>query len=789
MAKFYVPPSSLLTEKPEKNVRPARPPAPPRSRPAPAPARTRVYTPPSSLYTEKPEPNRTLTTGDNPRGVAITQPVHPVNVNDKIAIVHAFHNFPAKEQRQIVQGAINRPNDPLSKFIISYVKTQKSGSGAAMGALPAIGAIQLGALVKPRGALSFTEKLLTNAAKDAWGYIPQTLEGGYGLGKDIVTGHEGNAVKMLADPFIQLAEHPVKTFESHPFDTAMMVLGAKAAIGKSIGGILRRAPSEALRAAGSTARDPLHLGTIAGEPSPITEARSYSNDYINKALQRSHEKIMEATKGYHPNIARPKPRYVPDSVAHALRIGVEAKLRRVVDEEASGRQGRGRALRAHVTNELRKLKPSKAAGDVVPHVLQGVIRRPDTAIVDADKEITRLKAAQTGRRTLGEIWNRKQVKALHTAIHTPGALDEAFDVAAKVRPTIHEQDMALVQKGLLTESRAMRAKLFPYAIAHMGAKFDYGGEPTAEAEAFKAADKEVKAAEKRVGDAKVKAAEAKGRTKSAVSRQQGIEANRRARGGAADRPLPKAMYERIDRLQRQQHAAEDGVKLAKRDHNAAKAARKELKEHKNERTDAALVKADGSPLPTDEILDHLKDNKVPDPAYVGHYPGKVKPSQFYEAYKLNRPHLPGKRTGAAFTAGHYDHTYEGLVGQVASRAEKLSNAHFHDRLISRLGVTLSPELIQKILGDAGIKPKDIAEAVRTKSFTAHEARLIAGAMKREDYGNDIPGALHLAPISPRAAQRARPCARPPRPARAAQHQRRRNAGRRARARRSRDAPE
>lgn len=772
-----------------------------------------MYTPPSSLYTEKPErvpkpkPSRALTTGANPRGVAIVQKTPKLTINDKAAVVGAFHSSSAATQRHILQGAINKPDDPLSKFIISYVKQQKSGSGAALDRLPAISAKQLGAAtraslrgsanlgdvlqnflgdslnafergsglgskvsktattssgagvlpgvgtVTPFGGAAGAEQLLKNTGKDAWGYIPQTLEGGYGLLKDVATGHEGNAAKMLIDPFVQLAEHPAKSFYDHPLDTALMFLGPKAIVGKGIAGLARRgAFGEDLAQAASTAREPLHLGTVAGERSPITEARSYSPDAIDKAIQRAREKIMEK-RGRDPHVAHPKPELLPNSIAHALRVGVESKLRRIVDEEVSTRQGLGRATRARVTRELRKRKPSKEAADVVGHVLQGVIRRPDTAIEDASKEITRLKAAQTergtlpGRRTHGEIWNRKQIQSLQTAIDTPGALDEAMGHAAALRPIIHSQDTAMIAKALLEPSRAQRARLFPYAIAHMGAKFEHEAIPSDEAVAFKAAVKAEKAAKKHVGDTELKLAEARGRTKAAIARQQGIEAARRERGLPTDRPLRKATYERIDRLQRQEHAAEDAHKLAKRARNSARANRKDLAEHKNATVPASLRYADGSPLPTQDILDHLEKNDVPDPAFVGHYPGKARPGAFYQAYQLARGQLGQRRTGEAFRSGHYDHTYEGLVGQVATRSEKLSNAHLHDRIINRLGITMKPELIEKILKTAGISDKNIQEAIQTGSFTAKEARLIARAASVDDHGNDVPGALKLTPIS------------------------------------------
>lgn len=564
------------------------------------------------------------------------------SANYRQAIVDTFRHQGAAQQKAIVQGALKNPKMPENQLVLNYVKKIGSGPSGptnladiAPGATKLLPAVFNATTSAPSGIF----KVLKNAATDAWNLPGGTVEGLYGLGKDVVTGHEGNAFHMLVDPYVQLLEHPLKTFENHPLNTALMLSGPKHLAGTAAGGLARTGMlGDDVASAASTVRDPLHLGTVAGAPSPITEARDYSPDVINKAIQVSREKYLRS-RGRNPNVSSPKPGIMPDSIAQALNVGTDAKLRRISDEMTSVRQMSGREDRARVLNELHKAAPGKESRNIVSHVLQGVIRTPETAEEDIGKEINRLKAAQTGARTPGEIWNRSQVRDLDTARKTPGAVDDAFTAAAKLRSTLNAQDEHLVTHGLLDANQAMRSKLMPYAIAHMGA-----------------------------------------RPGKAIAAQF-----------EHDSPIA-----------------------------------------------AGLERADGSRITSDEILKHIQDNGVPDPAYVGHFPGKVSPGRFYSTYKLARGTLGGKRTGMAFQRGAYDHTYDGLAGQVASRAEAVTKSTLHDKVINRLGIVPPRELLNRL---------GIRASAQTGMLTPQQARLVADAALHDDHGNRIPGATELTPIT------------------------------------------
>ena len=94
---------------------------------------------------------------------------------------------------------------------------------------------------------------------------------------------------------------------------------------------------------------------------------------------------------------------MPKSLQYATNTGTEAKLFRQVDEMVSTRQAMGRQVRAQAQHEVLKAAPPKTVRNVVSHIVQGVVRTPDTAIGDLVKERDRLTAARTNTRTLAEL--------------------------------------------------------------------------------------------------------------------------------------------------------------------------------------------------------------------------------------------------------------------------------------------------------------------------------------------------------------------------------------------------
>ena len=550
-----------------------------------------------------------------PEGRAVFEAWHSLPVDQATALQHYLPHAKGINVFSAIGSGLSKLAD--NPMYHSDKNATGTGYGGMLGTATMFGGRQ--------GA----EKIFGNAGKDLWNIGPGTVEGLYSIASDIQKGHFGNAISSFVDPLVHTILHPAQSVYQHPVNSLMILGGPEAAVGRLAGGLARAGTfGDRLAGAASTARADLNIGTIAGEPAPIVESRSYSPNVFTKALQTAREGYLRK-RGQNPEIARPAPGWMHPSVAYALNIGKDAKLQRAADEMTAVRQMMGRQERARVLHEQLKAHPG-AGANIVTHVLQRVIRKPDTAVEDIAKEINRLKAAQTGKRTAEEILNRKQVRDLSAALKDPAAIESAFAAAEKINPTIQGQDAMLAAKGLLEPDQAMRSKLFPYAIAHMGARYD-----------------------KAIGE---------------------------------------------------------------------------------------LVHADGSKLPTQEILDHLKENGVPDPAFVAHNPGKAAPWNFYRAYRLARGTLnQGRiRTGEGFRTGAYDHTWEGLAGQLASRAEAVTRASLHDNVINRLAVVPGKELLRRL----GIRSHN-------GLFTPGEAKKIAGAALVDHHGNPIPNALELTPISAR----------------------------------------
>jgi hypothetical protein len=672
----------------------------------------------------------------------------------KQAVLDVFTHQSPHQRQAIVSGALgvtqryrNQPEKipPESKMILDYVRKTGGGPTGGSNLVPAAiyaNVVRAG-LPNPTGL----EKIIVNAAKDVVNYPSMTLQGIYQTAKEgipavgnVMEGNPGaalphalNLAKQFGGPIVQTIEHPIASFEAHPVYTAQMLWGLKSFIGKGAGATMRSgALGGAAESAASTAREPLSYGTVSGEPtpSPLAEERSYSKDIFNKAAQVAREKYIRS-RGRNPNIARPtKPRLAPPG----FNLGQEAKLRRVGNEMASVQQTLQRAERNRSNAETTDAQPAKGGGklrrpdvgaaNLVTHVLQGVIQGPETAVADVTSEIERLNAARTQARSQNNIWNKTQVRDLSEALKTPAvdyrlpdgtviklpeAIAKAIASAEQLRPTLHAQDAILAEHRILTPEE-IDAKYFPYAQKWMGAIYDHSSGRWMVPHVPTHTPADLRAAEQQLKEA------------IATERQVKTPSGRQA-------------------AQRVRAQAQQDVQAI--------------------RTDLSTTHRE---LPTDEIQRHLADNGVPDPAYVGHYKDKIAPGQYYMRYVKSRGTLSrGKRTGEAFRLGGYDHTYEGLRGQMAARAQAVTKAGIHDRLVQRS--YLKPrELVEAQVRDVGraaaakikANPEQRAQIVartkkevaslRTGMYTQAEAEKAIHAQPRDDFGNLMPSEVEMTPI-------------------------------------------
>ena len=204
----------------------------------------------------------------------------------------------------------------------------------------------------------------------------------------------------------------------------------------------------------------------------------------------------------------------------------------------------------------------------------------------------------------------------------------------------------------------------------------------------------------------------------------------------------------------------------------ARSERVQLSHHAGRRTGPALVNDDHpGGLSTDDIQAHMDANGVPEPAYVGHYSDRAAPWQYYQRYRAVRGTLSrGWVQARAFRKGGYDHTYEGLRGQLAARAQASVKAGLHDRLISRAGYFKPKEVVaaqvkqewERARAQIRESPRRRAQiekrtqketaSLRTCMYTPAEAEAVVHAQPRDNYGNLFPSEIEMTPITASSAK-------------------------------------
>lgn len=635
------------------------------------------------------------------------------------AVVHTFLAQSGQQQHAILQGALKMPSlegHILAGYLNSEIPTASGlgmkaslGPGVKINIGPSVLG-QLGKLLKYSpiggaaagsgtsagggilgsatmfGGAAGAEHILKAAGSDAVNFVPNTVQGLYGMGSQLAQGHPANALGMLVDPYVNMIEHPVSSFYNHPLNTAMMLGGPEAMAGRAAGSVARSGVlGNAAKAAADTTRAPLRLGAdIAGAPNPLVEARSYSPNVITKGVQVMNEARLRR-QGIDPNVARPKVRVLPAALANSLNVGLEVKTRQLGDRAvAFERMMKGKEDRTVATATIRAARPHKSVENIVPHILQGIVRTPETAVEDLTKEINRLRAADTGARTAANFANRAQVRDLTAALHSPH-LGDAFKSANTVRDFLHAQDAYAVDKGLLPPEMAQRSRVLKYAMAHMGATYDHTR------------------------------GEFVDHTGAPLSTQAILDHIAGKRTSTVPNPKYAKLVEREAKARAMIHGAQTtGEYTAANDALARLTAARQAE-------------------PKDRVITVSNGPKMPDPAYVGHYPAKQATFRFYKRWQAARGSLTGhKLTGAAFHSGNYDHTYDALVAQSARTQEALTHAGFHDYLVNHFGIK---------------KPASLQHAGENGYYTPNEGRALAHASQFNDDGTPRTDVNPLVPMT------------------------------------------
>lgn len=290
-----------------------------------------------------------------------------------------------------------------------------------------------------------------NVIKEAIDIPAQAIPSTAHLLKDAVTDPKKALVEDIAQPTIETLKHPTK----HPLSLVLLGRGAEAAVGRGAGAVARSgAAGKTLKEAASTVRDPLRL---SGD---LTEPRSYSRDVIEKGAQVLGEKRKQR-KGIDPNQATGKQ--------------LVRKLRNRVDESVDVTEGLRRRNRQEVASTHDAEQP-KHGKEAVPLIVEGTVRSRATLRGDLEAELARLQEAHAGLETKAEraqnLDQQAQVRSLLANRKFLADPAPAFGAARSYLDRHSETTDELVNLGYLTAEQVDRARLIPYAVRHMGARWD-----------------------------------------------------------------------------------------------------------------------------------------------------------------------------------------------------------------------------------------------------------------------------------------------------------------------------
>ncbi|HEY4451016.1 MAG TPA: hypothetical protein VGN13_05430 [Solirubrobacteraceae bacterium] len=99
-----------------------------------------------------------------------------------------------------------------------------------------------------------------------------------------------------------------------------------------------------------------------------------------------------------------------------------------------------------------------------------------------------------------------------------------------------------------------------------------------------------------------------------------------------------------------------------------------------------LVGPDGQALTTPRILQHLEDSGLTAPGYLSHKVGVRGKSSFFQSTSRQPGLERFGRTGASFANGTADHSWEAMLGTMASQASKAAQLEVRAGTLNRLGV-------------------------------------------------------------------------------------------------------
>lgn len=438
-------------------------------------------------------------------------------VGGLLSALHEAGRLPGELADFVTDNAVLAPVGDVSQYGVAK-KRRRGGGGLPI------------ALAQP---VKLKDTPVKNLPADAINLPKNSVIGMYDVGAAGVEASHGDtkrARRLLAgldDGAVgRLVVHgdvkgAAKAFEAHPLYSALEVTGTGQIVGRGAGAVARSGAvgRRAARAAG-TKRAPLRI-----EGTNQQRERRYSPNVMVKGLQVAAERDKRR-RGLDPTVARGQQRSrmlnaeVDEFAAQAegtRRRGREetareaARIAPVRSGSATGGRGartsagvdRARS-RAAETSALPGVR-GRAERHVVLAAVEGRLRGPKTFRVDVTRERDRLQRVYDEDRARpkpdrqlsasARRANREQVRALDRVLRDPKAIanaHEVFRAADEYNRAAGPLERGLIRSGALDAEQADAARLRPYAVTQLGARYDPVARLTDAGEARRAASAEVR---------------------------------------------------------------------------------------------------------------------------------------------------------------------------------------------------------------------------------------------------------------------------------------------------------
>jgi len=422
--------------------------------------------------TERVKSTRAKVTAATPKPIktatkAVTWPVRGRNKVWKSAAVLTGANVAGSIPGAVVEG------DPLKPLRVVLKPSEGIGTQAVVGAAVALSPTEI------------TDNFFKDLAELPTAIIPSLYLTGDAVVK-AVNGNDEELTAMMKD-FVENGflpnvvqgdwEGAREAFERHPLYAALEVSGGYAVVGRGAGAVARSgAAGKKAKSAASTKREDLKIA-----PGLAAEQR-YSKNLITKGFQVLGER-KKVRRGEDPFQATPRK--------------AEKELEQQAKTVASGQEGMRRANREEARQVLAKdrrrgdprtgarWEAPKSLQDIAVFFLDGTVRQADTWREDLSGALARFEAERTQAKVAeknGESqWtgaqfneNLRNIKDIRKALKNATDADAAKMV--EVRTTMREfqdpQMAEIIDRGAYDATQFRTARARPYAVAHMGARWE-----------------------------------------------------------------------------------------------------------------------------------------------------------------------------------------------------------------------------------------------------------------------------------------------------------------------------